>query len=41
MSVLTRLPEEFYDTNAFRDFSAAGAFALADARAMMWLSQLA
>lgn len=41
MSVLTRLPEEFYDEDAFEGFSADGAFRLADARAMMWLSQLA
>jgi triacylglycerol lipase len=41
MSFLTSLPEQLYDRNAFRDFTAAETFSLENARAMMWLSQLA
>jgi triacylglycerol lipase len=41
MSFLTELPEEFYPEDAFRLFSAASQFDFANARSMMWLSQLA
>ena len=41
MSILVKLPEEEYSPTAFAKFSAAGPNILNNARAMMWLSQLA
>jgi triacylglycerol lipase len=40
MSVLTKLSANFYDRAAFAGFQAQGGFSLANAKALMWLSQL-
>jgi len=41
MSVLTKLAAEAYDRTAFASFEAQKDFSLANAKALMWLSQLA
>src|SRR4051812_32358293 len=41
MSFLTELPEELYAPDAFRGFVPMDGFSVANARAMMWLAQLA
>jgi hypothetical protein len=41
MSLLTKLPSEFYDVTAFADFSLDPKFRSGTAKAMAWLSQLA
>src|SRR5882724_4013623 len=41
MSFLVRLDEDKYPTNALDKFTATKQFSLDNARAMMWLSQLA
>ena len=41
MSFLVEIDESAYPANAFDQFSASPSFALEDARAMMWMSQLA
>jgi triacylglycerol lipase len=41
MSVLTTLPEELYDSSAFKGFEAGSRFAIQNAKALAWMSQLA
>src|SRR4051812_48149559 len=40
MSFLTTLPEKLYVRDAFQGFAPTDAFSMANARTMMWLSQL-
>ena len=41
MSFFTTLPRELYSAKAFDDFVAGGDFSLCNAKAMIWMSQLA
>jgi hypothetical protein len=41
MSFFTTLPRELYSSSAFDDFVAGGDFRLGNAKAMIWMSQLA
>jgi triacylglycerol lipase len=41
MSFFTTLPRELYSSSAFDDFAVDGDFRLGNAKAMIWMSQLA